>query len=41
MISDWMFPWESPIMVKHPLAMPIFMVILALVMSLITWKRKG
>lgn len=37
MINEWLFPWESHIMLKNPFALPVFMVIFSLLLSIITW----
>ncbi|MBP2240963.1 hypothetical protein J2Z40_001523 [Cytobacillus eiseniae] len=39
MIKDWLFPWESHIMINHPLAMPVFMGIASFFLSIVTWTR--
>ncbi|MFE8697144.1 hypothetical protein ACFYKT_12440 [Cytobacillus sp. FJAT-53684] len=39
-IKEWLFPWESNIMIEHPLAMPVFMVIASFLLSIITWMRQ-
>jgi len=40
MMKDWLFPWESHIMMTNPLAMPVFMVMLSLLLSIITWTKQ-
>lgn len=34
------FPWHSDMMLKHPWFMQIFLVVLALMFSIITWVKK-
>lgn len=40
MIKEWLFPWESHIMISHPLAMPVFMIIASIPLSIVTWVRE-
>lgn len=39
-MKDLLFPWESHVMIKTPWAMPLFMLILSLILSIVTWVRK-
>jgi len=39
-MKDWLFPWESHIMLTNPLAMPVFMILLSFLLSIITWTRQ-
>lgn len=40
MLEEFLFPWQSYVMIKHPWAMPVFMLILSLILSIITWTRQ-
>ncbi|MFZ7121601.1 MAG: hypothetical protein ACOWWH_11715 [Eubacteriaceae bacterium] len=40
MIEEFLFPWKSYVMIKHPWATPIFMLVLSLLLSIITWIRQ-
>lgn len=42
-MEKFLFPWESHVMRDYPLAMPIFLLILGIILSTITWfrQRKG
>lgn len=40
MIKAWLFPWEADIMMNYPLAMPVFMVIASILLSIFTWIRQ-
>lgn len=41
MPSEWFFPWESDVMIEHPMAMPIFMGMVSFILSIISWIREG
>jgi len=41
MLKEWLFPWESQIMIDHPLAMPVFMGMLSLLLSILSWIRES
>lgn len=40
MINIWLLPWVSEHMIKKPIAMPVFMVLLSVFLSVITWIRQ-
>lgn len=39
-MEKFLFPWESHVMKNYPLAMPIFLLALGILLSIITWSRK-
>lgn len=38
-MKELLFPWESYVMIKNPWAMPVFMIVLSLLLSTITWTK--
>lgn len=36
-MKEWLFPWHSNVMIEHPFALPIFMFITSLLLSIVTW----
>jgi hypothetical protein len=40
MIYTLLLPWKSDVILEHPWNMPIFVLSLALLLSIITWVRK-
>lgn len=36
-MEQFIFPWDSQVMIHHPLAMPIFMLILSIALSVLSW----
>lgn len=39
-MKNYLWPWQSHIMTSHPLAMPITFILLALLLSMISWLKK-
>ncbi|WP_255351803.1 hypothetical protein [Propionispora sp. 2/2-37] len=39
-MDKYLFPWQSHIMKEYPWEMPLFMVVLAIMLSVVTWMRQ-
>ena len=39
MLQEWLFPWESQVMIEHPFAMPLFMGMISILLSILSWIR--
>lgn len=39
-VDKFLFPWESHVMKKYPLAMSVFLLVLSIMLSIITWVRQ-
>ncbi|MFF2089567.1 hypothetical protein [Paenibacillus sp. NPDC058174] len=38
-MRDYIWPWQSNVMLKHPWALPILFLILSVILSFVTWSR--
>lgn len=38
-MEKYIFPWDSQVMISYPLAMPIFMIIMSIILSVIGWIK--
>jgi hypothetical protein len=38
-MEKYIFPWDSQVMTNYPLAMPIFMIIMSIILSVIGWIK--
>lgn len=39
-MDEFLYPWQSHIMKAYPWVMPLFLLILALVLSIVTWIKQ-
>ncbi|WP_261798741.1 hypothetical protein [Bacillus tuaregi] len=39
-MENWLFPWESHVMLSNPIAMPVFMLMVSIVLSIFSWIRQ-
>jgi hypothetical protein len=39
-MEKYLFPWKSNVMIHEPWIMPIYLFVLALLLSIITWIRE-
>ncbi len=36
-MEKYIFPWDSQVMINYPWVMPVFMLIMGIVLSIISW----
>lgn len=40
-MEKYLFPWESHVMIHYPWAMPLFLLALGILLSIISWIKRG
>lgn len=40
-MEKYLFPWDSRVMIDHPWAFPVFLFVLSVLLSVISWIRTG